>query len=233
MNHSVFGPRLAVVSAALLGVGACGPSHRLGEYDFRGATLAAVAELPASPDILTGPLFVPTPSNPVDAIVQVGSRVAREISARSVRDKLAGAERRVNIEAILEDEAQRRASRYLRTEVSASTSDSDFLLEIYVANYGIEATDWDASAYFFMDAEATLLDQGAALVVWSAGVKAREPVGPEIYGEAVIRDVVTAAAIADLSEDEMVRVLERLSQFAATQITDELRADLREAQRRD
>ena len=59
--------RLSLV-AVLVVTGACGPSHRLAEYDFRDHTLAVVAELPNSPDILTGPLFVGTPSNPLEAI---------------------------------------------------------------------------------------------------------------------------------------------------------------------
>jgi hypothetical protein len=133
----------------------------------------------------------------VGALIQAGSRAAREISVRSVRDKLERANERVNIEAILEDEAQRRASRYLRAQLSNAPSDADFLLEIYIYRYGIEASDWDASAYFFIDAEATLLDQRGAREVWRAGVKARDPVGPDIYGHGVVRDVVTAAAIVE------------------------------------
>ena len=223
--------RLSLV-AVLVVTGACGPSHRLAEYDFRDHTLAVVAELPNSPDILTGPLFVGTPSNPLEAIAEVGSRAVREASVRAVRDRLERATERVNIAAILEDEAERRSSRYLRARSSASVTESDFLLEIYVYEYGIEASDWDASAYFFIDAEATLLDQNGGLEVWRSGVDAREPVGPEIFGEGTIRDVVTAAAVADLSEDEMVRALERLSQFVAAQITDQLRNDLADVQRR-
>ena len=225
--------KLRMVLVLVLSAGACGPSHRLAEYDFRGAPLATVAEVPVTPDILTGPLFVGTPSNAVEALLDVGSRAARELSVRSVQDKLDRATERVNVGAILEDEAQRRAGRYLRAETSASVAESDFLLEIYVYEYGIEASDWDASAYFFIDAEATLLDQRGALEVWRAGVEARDPVGPEIFGEGVVRDVVTATAILDLSEEDMVRALERLAGFAATQITEQLRADLRDAQRRE
>jgi hypothetical protein len=233
MEHSSPLSRAFSFLAVGLVVASCGPSHRLGEYDFRGATLATVAEVPATPDVLTGPLFVGTPSNPVEAILDAGSRAARELSVRSIQDKLDRATERVNVGAILEDEAQRRASRYIRAEVPPSPEDSDFLLEIYVYEYGIEASDWDASAYFFIDAEATLLDQGGALEVWRAGVKARDPVGPEIFGEGVVRDVVTAASILDLSEDDMVRAFERLAGFAATEITSQLRADLLDVQRRD
>ncbi|MEJ2204338.1 MAG: hypothetical protein P8170_09525 [Gemmatimonadota bacterium] len=223
---------LLAVAVAWAG-GACGPSHRLGEYDFRGATLSTVAEVPTTPDILTGPHFVGTPSNAVEALLDLGSRAARELSVRSIQDKLERATERVNVGAILEDEAQRRASRYLRAETSPTVEDSDFLLEMYVYEYGIEASDWDASAYFFIDAEATLLDQNGAVEVWRAGVKARDPVGPEIFGEGVVRDVVTATAILDLSEEDMVRALERLAGFAATEITGQLREDLLDVQRRD
>jgi len=225
--------RLVRSSALLLAIAACGPSHRLGEYDFRGATLITVAEVPVTPDILTGSHFVDVPSNAVEALINVGARAARELTVRSIEEKLERATERVNVGAILEDDAHRRASRYLRAETSAAMEDADFLLEIYVYEYGIEASNWDATAYFFIDAEATLLDQRGALEVWRAGVQARDPVGPEIYGEGVVRDVVTAAAILDLSEDDMVRALERLAGFAATHITEQLRADLLDVQRRD
>lgn len=231
MSHSTPGRRWAVGAAVTLAVAACGPSHRLAEYDFRGATLAAVAEVPARPDILTGPHFIGA-SSPVEALLQAGSRAAREVAVRSLRGKIERAEERVNVGAILEDEAQRRAGRYLRADASPAVSEADFLLEVFVHGYGIEATDWDASAYFFMDADATLLDQRSGAEVWRAGVKAREPMGPEIFGPGIARDVVTAAAILDLSEEDVGHALERLADFAAAQVTDRLRGDLADARRR-
>jgi hypothetical protein len=222
---------LRLPAAALgLAVAACGPSHRLGEYNFRQASVAAVCEVPPYPDVLTGPLVIDLPDNPVGAVLEAGSRAAREVSARLVEEKLDSATARVDLALLIEDESLRRASRALGAEAGPDT-ESDFLLEIWVHEYGIQATDWDATANFFIDADATLLDSHDGREVWRAGVRAQDPVGPEVFGPGAVRDVVTAAAIANLSAEEMARALEQLAEFTAYQITEQLRYDLVETRR--
>jgi hypothetical protein len=59
----------------------------------------------------------------------------------------------------------------------------------------------------------------------------QDPVGPEVFGPGAMRDVVTAAAIADLSLEDMVRALEQLADFTVYEITERLRFDLQESRR--
>jgi hypothetical protein len=214
----------------LLTAVSCGPSHRLGEYNFRQAGLAAVCEVPPYPDILTGPLFVDPTSDPVAAVLRTGSRVAREISARRVEEKLDSATARVDLALLIESEGLRRAARVLGAG-TRDERDADFLLEIWVNEYGIRATDWDAAATFFMDARATLVDRNDGREVWRADVRGENVVGPEVFGPEAVRDVVTAAAIADLSLEDMVRALEQLAEFTAFEITERLRFDFQESRR--
>jgi len=216
--------------AILLAGAACGPSHRLGEYNFRQASVAAVCEVPPFPDVLTGPLVIDLPDDYVGAVIEAGSRAAREVSARRVEEKLDSATARVDLALLIEDESLRRASRALGAEAGPER-ESDFLLEIWVHEYGIQATDWDATANFFIDADATLLDSYDGSEVWRAGVRAQDPVGPEVFGPGAVRDVVTAAAIANLSVEEMARALQQLAEFTAYQITEQLRYDLAETRR--
>jgi hypothetical protein len=219
-----------LTAALLFATAGCGPSHRLGEYNFRQASVAAVCEVPPFPDVLTGPLVIDLPNDPVGAVLEAGSRAAREVSARRVEEKLDSATARVDLALLIEDESLRRASRALGAE-AGSEPESDFLLEIWVHEYGIQATDWDATANFFIDADATLLDSYDGREVWRTGVRAQDPVGPEVFGPGAVRDVVTAAAIANLSVEEMARALEQLAEFTAYQITDQLRYDLAEIRR--
>lgn len=217
---------LAVLALTLSGA-ACGPSHHLGEYDFRNKLLATVVDAPAYPEIVTGPLVVDAPKDggAVRAVLEAGSRVAREVAVRRVQDKLEKASDRVDMAAVMEDDALRRATRILRAD-AGTTSSADFVLEIIIDRYGIEARSWDASAYYFINARAVLEDRSSQRLIWDVKLKATSPVGPQVYGQDVVRNVVTAAAIADLSEDDMVRALQQLSEFSATQITNRLRNDL-------
>ncbi len=227
--------RGSVVGLALL-VAACGPSHHLGEYDFHDSLLASVVDVPPYPEISTGPLVVDAPKderNPIEtvqAVLRAGSRVAREVAVRGAQDKLERAAEKVDMPAVIEDEALRRSTRILRADAGSERS-ADFVLQIVVRRYGIEAKDWDASAYYFINAEATLIDRSSERRIWKAKVKASAPMGPEVFGHAVVRDVVTAAAVADLSEEDMALALQQLSEFSATEITNKLREDLLDAHR--
>jgi hypothetical protein len=217
---------LVLLALTPLGV-ACGPSHRLGEYDFRDKLLATEVDAPPYPEIVTGPVVVDPPKGEgaVRAVLEAGSRVAREVAVRSVQDKLEKASDRVDMAAVMENDALTRATRILRADAGTSSS-ADFLLDIIVDRYGIEAKNWDASAYYFIHARAILVDRSSQRRIWDIKLKATSPIGSEVYGHDVVRNVVTAAAIADLSEDDMARALQQLSEFSAAQITNRLREDL-------
>ncbi len=226
------GNRAGAVLGLFLVATACGPSHHLGEYDFHGSLLATVVDVPPYPEIATGPLVVDAPkgNDPIRSVLRTGSRVAREVAVHGSQEKLERAAGRVDMAAVVEDDALRRSTRILRAD-AGSESSADFLLEIVVDRYGIEARDWDASAYFFINARASLVDRSSQRWVWRAKVKATSPVGPEVFGHDVVRNVVTTAAVTDLSEDDMVRALQQLSEFSATEITNRLREDLLDARR--
>ena len=204
---------------------ACTPAHRLGEFDFQGGRLAVVAEMPPSPILETGPFFVGDIDDPIGTVVSVGSRATREVAMRSAADALRRAAEDADPGAVLQGDLSRRASRHLGAEPWPSKPAADFLHEVYVREYGIEATDWDATAYFFIDTEVTLLDRVGGATIWRVDVQARDPVGPEVYRGGAVRDVVTAAAIADLGEEEMALALERLCDFTATEVSARLRDD--------
>ena len=89
-----------------------------------------------------------------------------------------------------------------------------------------------AAARFFVDAEAWLVDGHSRRWIWKTRVRERDPITPAVLGRrAAVRDVVTAAALAGLSVDEMARALTQLAHYSADHITDRLRSDLGRARR--
>ncbi len=107
---------------------------------------------------------------------------------------------------------------------------ADYLLDVNVRDYGIDAEGWDAAARFFVNADAVLLETATGVEIWSARVRENQILTPQVIGQGrTTRDVISAAALAILSVDELTRALERLSDYCADEITGRLRADLREA----
>jgi hypothetical protein len=217
-----------LVAASALG---CAHGNRLAEFDYRDRAVSVVSDLPRRPEVLTGPYFMGGPSgDPLRDLVRVGARIFREAEAIAIRDRLDEAATRVDVGLVLEDNALDRTARYLGADPVARGSDAEYVLEIIVIEYGIDAEAWDAAAEFYIEADAALLDEASGTEIWRAEIEARDPIGPAIFGgPSAVRDIVTAATIADLSVEEIVDVLESLADFSARVITDQLRDDLRDA----
>ncbi len=224
------GPRWVhpLIWATLLGagLGGCGAGNRLAQYDFPRLTLAVVPEFPPYPEVLSGPYFPGHPKDPVHAIIRAGTRIAKEIEADRVRDRLDSAAAMVDVARLTGDRLAARASRYLGSTLTDPSGDTDLILEVEIRDYGIDAEEWDAAARFFIDAEAWLLDGQDRRVIWKTRVRAHEPITPAIFHNSSIRNVVTAAALADLSVEDIGRALTQLSYYAADRVTDRLRSSL-------
>jgi hypothetical protein len=220
------GPIIVTLVVALAG---CAGRNRLGDYDFRNLTLAVEPTLPPYPEVLTGPYFPGHPKDPIHVIVRAGTRIAKEAEARRLRARLDTAAADVDVAGRVADRIGGRAARYLGARLVDRPEAADLILEVEIRDYGIDAEDWDAAARFFVDAEAWLIDGDDRRTIWKTRVREREPITPAILGaHTAVRDVVTAAAFASLSVDDIARALAQLSHFAADRVTDRLRADLRE-----
>jgi len=220
---------LAIATLVLAGAmsSGCASSNRLSEYDFRGLTLAVVPTFPPYAEILTGPYFPDHPRDPVHQIIRAGTRLAKELEARRIRARLDSAAAEVDVPSLVSERVGERASRYLGARLIEDPDRADLLFEVEIRDYGIDAEDWDAAARFFVDAEVWLIDGVDRRLIWTTRVRARDPITPAIIGErGALRDVVTAAALANLSVEDIARALDQLAFYAADRVTDRLRSAL-------
>lgn len=229
MTHTAvdrFGARtLLLLSLGLLA--ACGGRHRLAQYDFPGRTVAVVPDLPHAPDIRTGPFTVDL-DDPVRAVLETGAQIAREVEARRMRARLDSASRQVDVADRLAQQTLERASRYLGADPVQDEDRADYVFDFYVREYGLDARRWDAAAYAFVEAEAVLIDAATGVEIWRERVRTRDALTPRVWGfGSAARDVITAGMLSTLSVDDLARMLERLGDYAADHITEELRSDLR------
>jgi len=220
---------------ALIGVvclAACQSTGRLAEYEFAGGTLATVYEFPPYPEVFTGPYFPGHPEDPVHSLFRLGTRIAKEVAAADIRDRLDSAAAMVDVAGRLSERTSVRAARFLRVELIDDEASADFGLEVRVRDYGIDANEWDAAAHFFVDAQVVLYDGFDGSEIWESEVRERDPIMPHIFGHGparAVRDVVTAAALASMSEENIARALEHLADYASDRISETLRNSLEKA----
>ena len=222
-------PVSLVVLAAAAWV-ACGGGNRLAEYDFAGGALALVDLGTPRPVLLTGEMDVETEEGALEAVLDAGSRVAKEASARKARSRLDSAARRVDMGEMMADRILERGSRYLGTRPVEAEAEADFLLELDVRDYGIDARS-GRDARLFVVADVILLERETGREIWSTEVRGRDRLVPSVEGVDLPPDIFTAGGLTRISVDDFERILRGLADVSADAVADRLREDLRDARR--
>jgi hypothetical protein len=216
---------LIVVTASAV---ACGGGHHLAEYPFSTRTLAVVYIAPPAPVLLTNYYDVRTSQNAIEAVVRAGADVVKEREGRRASARLDSATARVDIPGVLARKTLERASRYLGTRPIADEQQADYLMEVRMDRFGINAKA-DEAAYLFTYSEAVLLDRRTGREIWNMRVHGRDRLTPYVASSnGIPGTVVTASTIGSVSVAEFQGALNQLMDLSSNVITNELRAALRD-----
>lgn len=216
---------LIVVTASAV---ACGGGHHLAEYPFSTRTLAVVYIAPPAPVLLTNYYDVRTSQNAIEAVVRAGADVVKEREGRRASARLDSATARVDIPGVLARKTLERASRYLGTRPIADEHQADYLMEVRMDRFGINAKA-DEAAYLFTYSEAVLLDRRTGREIWNMRVHGRDRLTPYVASSnGIPGTVITASTIGSVSVAEFQGALNQLMDLSSNVITNELRAALRD-----
>lgn len=224
MKSSSWIPCLVGLATLLAG---CGGGHHLDEYTFVQHSLAVVQYPPPAPELRTG-WYATDDSSVVRAVIDAGSRAAKEVEGRAARTRLDSAARLVKVGNRMASRTLERASRYLGTTPVEDRGHADYLLELDVRTMGIDARE-GRPARVYMKVEAVLLDRRSGDEIWNLQVDSHDGVTPGVpRRDPVPSDIVTAGVLTTLSVEDFRRSLEGLTDFTSDYITNRLRADLRD-----
>jgi hypothetical protein len=222
-------PRWIAVAAAVAILSGCGGRHHLNQYEFRDKTLALLYIEPPDAELVHGIDYVDANDNLLQAVVRAGAGVAKEVTARRATARLDTATKRVDIAAQLASRTLDRASRYLGTRAVSTPNGADFVLELTIKSYGIDARSANAT-YLFARAEAVLLDRATGREIWSEDVRGSERLTPYVDGgQNIPGTIVSAGTLHTVTVADFQAALEQLATYTANLITNELREKLRDA----
>jgi hypothetical protein len=206
----------------------CGGGHHLAEYPFSSRTLAVVYIAPPAPVLLTGYYDLTNSQNPVEVAVRAGADVAREREARRAGARLDSATARIDIPKVLAQRTLERASRYLGTRPITDEQQADYLMEVRIERFGINAKA-DEATYLFTYAEAVLLDRRTGREIWNVNIHGRDRLTPYVQSNSPIPgSVIAAGALGSVSVSDFQGALNELIDLSSNLITNELRAALRD-----
>jgi hypothetical protein len=220
---------IAIASGAVITSAAgCGGGHHLAEYPFASRTLAVVYIAPPSPELLTSYYDLSNSQNPVEAVVRAGADVARQREGRRANARLDSASSRIDFPTVLAQRTLTRASRYLGTRPVTDENQADYLMEVRMERFGINAKA-DEAAYLFTYAEAVLIDRRSGREIWNINVHGRDRLTPYVQASSPIPgSVITAGTLGSVSVADFQGALNQLMDYSSNLITDELRAALRD-----
>ena len=235
MRAATIRPAVARLLAAALLLSlastACGHGHHLGEYTFTDRSMALVVIAPRGPGLLTPGYGVNESDDVVSAVVKAGSKVARDVEGRRARARLDSATSRVSIADTLARRTLDRTSRYLGLRPVSSSADADFLLEVHMRNYGVDARS-ESAAYLYTNAEAVLLDRRTGREIWNVEVHGSDRLTPSVgAGSIPGGGIITAGTLRTVTVADFQQALDQLVTLSSNRIADELRASLRDARR--
>ncbi|HMC56344.1 MAG TPA: hypothetical protein VKH19_14275 [Gemmatimonadaceae bacterium] len=227
-------PRLSISLALVLTFlsAGCGNKYYLNEYRFSQRTLAMVYIEPPAPRLLHGYYDLDNTVDALQSVARAAGGVAKEVSARRAVARLDSATDLVDVQDLLANATLERASRYLGTRAVQSEESADFILEVTMRSFGLDARS-NTAAYMYTSAEAVLLDRRTGREIWSTRVRGSDRITPRVWGTRHIpSSVITAGTLSTVSVDDFADGLDQLSTFTARLITDELREKLRDARNR-
>ena len=221
------------IAAILLAAVGCSRKHYLAQYQFSDKTLAMVFLDPPSPELLSGLYDLRPSTSPIQTVMRAGGGIAKEIEARKASVRLDSATRRVDIPARLAQRTVERVNLYLGTRPAPNANDADFVLEVNMKRFGINARSSNA-AYLFTRAEAVLIDRHTGREIWSIDVHANDRLTPWVIGTRTVpSSIFTAATIHNVSVDDFQQALEQLVTSSSNAITNQLRDKLRDVRDRE
>jgi hypothetical protein len=156
----------------------------------------------------------------------VGTTIAKESQASEARARLDSAMMMVDVPAIIEEEMLFRSAELLNFRPVNEVKLADFVFNVRMEKYGIDAKSWDVGTFFVIESKIELVDNHTQERIWKRSVAAREPLSPRMFGvSSSIENVMDAVALSELTVEEMAAGMEYLADFTAELLAEKLYND--------
>jgi len=209
----------------LLLLSACS-SNKLAYYELGEASIAARTFMPPRANVFTDLNLDIDPDHLIRSAIRIGTAVAREVEAEKARARLDSAMAMVDVPSLIEEEVLLQSAEMLNYRPVNEIHSADFVFNVDMKRYGIDARSWNAGTYFMITARIELIDNATHRRIWKGRVEAREPLSPGFFGlGSTVENVLDAIALSELSVEEMAAGLTYLANFSAGLIAEKLYRD--------
>lgn len=219
---------LPLLLVTALAAGGCASSNRLGEVSLDGRRVAVAAAIPPRPAVQAGhPAEAAVDlRDPIGSAVRLGTSAAKYRQAERAQARLDSAVLRVDVADRIARQVLVQAAERFRFEPGSRPLDADYLLDLRVERYSLISDSFEGDTYFTLEGEMRLLEPGTGRRLWHTELREREVLDGSLFAfPPSVGNVVTARALASLSQEEMAQGLLRLADYTAARIVETFRRD--------
>ena len=208
-------------------LGSCTTVNRFGSYHVENAKLAASLQVPPEPRLDVNYSVYFDANNPIGSAMSIGTNIAKAASATQAEARMRDALDAVNVPNIVLDESSRACARAMDSRLVETRRSSDFLLDLEIREYGINAESGNGAVYLRMSLVARVYETKSGELVWRRNISVNDRASPSMFNAFdVVGNVVTAGVLSNMTTDQLERGFERLASESARSVARTLERDL-------
>ena len=205
--------RVGAAVAVILLLGSCATINRLDRYVIEDASLRTEMRIPPAPTLNIGYSTPVDSGNPIGTVLRVGTTVFKASEAAKAEPIMREALRSVDVPAIVLEETWQACASVLDARPVESGQKADYLLDLDIYEYGIEAPSWSSSVSLHLSMMAIIYHSGSGEIVWRRKhITVDIPASAQMFGlGAAMGDIVSAAVLSSLTVDQLEEGFRRLA----------------------
>jgi hypothetical protein len=218
--------RLALASVVLMVVLASCATSQLEYYEFDGESMRLRVIVSRNARVSADYFVNIDPEHPIVTILSIGTSVAKASQVEQAQDLVDSASRRLDVGRILEEELSAYYEDAFDMKIVDSSHRATYEMSVEVDSYGIEASGADSSVEFHISGVARIYDAQRRERIWRDRFSEYIPISPSVFGlPGSAGNVLSAAMLSDLTEEEVAWGLEQVTRNAAWEVASEFDRD--------
>lgn len=224
--------RILIGSGLALFIAGCCSMNQLQGQKFDTRTVSSHLQPPPPAEVFAAGWTDTGSGNPIEAVLRIGTGIAREIEMGKTRAKMDSAMGMVDIPAILEEETLERGAKTFDFRTVEENPAADFTFDIEIEKYGIEAKSWTSGVDFKMEVKVALIENAKHRQVWRRCFDEEIAVSSDLFGlPGAANNVITMVSLSRLTADEIADGLEQLAVRTADRVIRRLQEDFSDKNR--
>ena len=212
----------------------CATINKLDKYDIANATLAASMRVPPQPTFNIHYSVKIDAKDPIGTAFSVGTNLAKAEQAEKAEGRMREALASVDVPEIVLRETSAACIQALGAKKAAAKMLADYLLDLEIREYGVNAASAGSSVSLRMHMTASLHHNRSGELVWRRDINVDNQASPDMFGGGqIVGNLVTAMALSELSVDQLAKGFEQLAVESARSVARRLENDLYSARYQD